>query len=412
MPIKRTGFPTLFVPQLNVYAKALILAEFNWMARFFTMGHRFNSQNTYVDVYYREVVKEQKMEEVDFDLFIKKYPEIANKGFSNVLKYLSKELTDSRQRSYCREIFNRMALHISNAINDRYITIMLDKFIDEEVDVILCDTYKAQNLKTAKQINVNIAGSLPSLISENEKYEIEHLIITGYLNGTDIKFLREISYGHDKSFNYSFSQGKLSYLNLENASIVEGGEPYLTTKTEYRGVVEKKVYYTKRNIISEHMFTNTILQNMILPENTILIEDEAFACCLQLQHITIPKGVKSIGNAAFSNCDLISISIPESVTSFGQFAFQSCNQLKNIIIPSTVSFIGRGAFEMCQSLEEIHCKNTMPPTFEKNGNNYLFDEDYSISNIEKNCILYVPNGSARLYNASEAWKNFKNIIEQ
>ena len=137
MPIKRTGFPTLFVPQLNVYAKALVLVQFNWMARYFTMMHKFDSQKSYVDVYYREVVKEQKMEEADFELFPKKYPEIANSAYSNVLKYIRQELTDSRQRSYCREIFNRMALHISNAIGDKVITNMLDKFIDEEVDVIL-----------------------------------------------------------------------------------------------------------------------------------------------------------------------------------------------------------------------------------------------------------------------------------
>jgi hypothetical protein len=46
---------------------------------------------------------------------------------------------------------------------------------------------------TKRTINVEVAGTLPTLISDAEKYEIEELILTGELNGTDFRLLRDMS---------------------------------------------------------------------------------------------------------------------------------------------------------------------------------------------------------------------------
>ena len=52
------------------------------------------------------------------------------------------------------------------------------------------------------------------------------------------------------------------------------------------------------------------------------------------KYIQIPKGVKSIGNYAFYNCNnLTSITIPDSVTSIGDYAFRNCTSLTSINIP-------------------------------------------------------------------------------
>jgi hypothetical protein len=131
----------MFVPQLNGYAKVLILLQFHWMMRYFTMMHNFDSEKSYCATYFRKVRDEQKINDANWDNYIDqisyKYPEIADDNNWKPLSYLKRELTDSRQRSYCCEVINTMALHISNAIGDRVITNMLNNYIDKEVDICL-----------------------------------------------------------------------------------------------------------------------------------------------------------------------------------------------------------------------------------------------------------------------------------
>jgi hypothetical protein len=65
----------------------------------------------------------------------------------------------------------------------------------------------------------------------------------------------------------------------------------------------------------------------------------------------IPKGVKSIGNWAFSGCSsLASVVIPEGVTSIGGGAFWDCSSLTSIVIPEGVTSIGVWTFDGWQGL--------------------------------------------------------------
>lgn len=73
---------------------------------------------------------------------------------------------------------------------------------------------------------------------------------------------------------------------------------------------------------------------------------------------TVPNGVTSIDNGAFSYCPkLISLTIPYGVTSIGYSAFSSCTSLESIIIPDSVINIGDGAFDSCTSLASVTIPN-------------------------------------------------------
>ena len=76
----------------------------------------------------------------------------------------------------------------------------------------------------SKTIHLEDAGMLPQYISEEEKYTINELILSGKVNGTDLRLIREMA-GSD--VNAYPTEGKLEKLDMTDVSIIFGGEPYL-----------------------------------------------------------------------------------------------------------------------------------------------------------------------------------------
>ena len=146
-----------------------------------------------------------------------------------------------------------------------------------------------------RQITLKLdeAGTLPDRIGENQKYLITNLKIVGKINGTDLKFIREMA-GRD--FNGGKTDGKLSILDLSDAKIVEGGSPYTWDKYGDKFTSNDK------------------------------LGDGAFSGCSGLTSLTIPSSVTSIGNYAFVGCSgLISIyAYMEKIPEFGYNVF-NCN---------------------------------------------------------------------------------------
>lgn len=79
-----------------------------------------------------------------------------------------------------------------------------------------------------------------------------------------------------------------------------------------------------------------------------------------ISRVTINKGITSIGNFAFEDCEnLISIVIPDSVTTIGESAFEWCTSLKSINIPNSVTLIDDSAFDCCKNLKNIILPNNL-----------------------------------------------------
>ena len=102
------------------------------------------------------------------------------------------------------------------------------------------------------------------------------------------------------------------------------------------------------------------LTDITIPDSVTSIGCEAFYNCSSLTNITIPDGVTSIGDSAFSCCrSLTDITIPDSVTSIGCEAFYNCSSLTNITIPDGVTSIESETFYNCQSLSNIDISNSL-----------------------------------------------------
>ena len=165
-------------------------------------------------------------------------------------------------------------------------------------------------------IENNVAGKLVDRISEAEKIDCKKLTITGHLNGTDITLIREML------INYN-----LMSLNIQNANIVSGGEPYYKTNYSQEN--------TEDNVIGENMFYNCKnLAELKLPATATTIKMFAISGCDLLQELTIPCA--TVNSYAIRNCkNLETITLSSGVMDFKGENLDGCNKLQNIFVETS-----------------------------------------------------------------------------
>lgn len=135
MPIKETGTPWFFAPNLSLDAKVLLIAQMNFMIQKFTIPHGCKS-NSYVFTYLQKVKEEIKLTGNNVSEATERVTNLSTNN-DNILRMLRNALSSSRQNSYCKDILNTLALHIRNEVKDFVITGMLNDYIDNHIDVIL-----------------------------------------------------------------------------------------------------------------------------------------------------------------------------------------------------------------------------------------------------------------------------------
>ena len=269
----------------------------------------------------------------------------------------------------------------------------------------------------AKQITLKLteAGTLPNKIGIGEKILVTNLKIIGEINGTDLRFIREMA-GSDVKGNST--SGNLSVLDLSEARFVAGGDYYYNNYSEH--------YYTSNDIIGASAFRDCdSLKSVIIPSSVTEIREYAFDGCSSLINVNIPSSVTEIGCGAFGGCSsltsvnipssvtkieggtfnyctsLTSVNIPSSVTSIGTRAFWCCWFLASVKIPSSVTSIGKYAFFYCSGLKSIYVYAETVPSIGAGAFNG-FDSE--------NCTLYVPKGTYDVCRYSWGYY-FENIVE-
>ena len=111
--------------------------------------------------------------------------------------------------------------------------------------------------------------------------------------------------------------------------------------------------------IGEWAFSSCNISRVTIGNSVTSIGEWAFFGCSRLSSITIPDSVTSIGSYAFSGCaSLTSVTIGNGVTSIGECAFGTCTYLRSVTIGDSVTSIGYDAFEGCTSLSSIQFKGT------------------------------------------------------
>jgi hypothetical protein len=224
----------------------------------------------------------------------------------------------------------------------------------------------ALNINAQITLHVETAGTLPNLIAENRKYQITALTLTGELNGTDIRFIREMCGGGYYEYNAT-TDGQLEKLDLTNAKIVSGGNHYF----QWYSDVDIKRFNRDPEDYRKKTKTNTISSSM-------------FWNCRKLQYLNLPKNITSIEGSAFG-----------------------LSGLYYIFIPQEVSKLGRNAFGNSR-IRSIYISSKTPPAINKD----TFDEGnqgFKLLFNKQDCELHVPKGFRDVY-----WLQwgFDNIVEE
>lgn len=98
------------------------------------------------------------------------------------------------------------------------------------------------------------------------------------------------------------------------------------------------------------------LLEITLPAGLKAIGNNAFNGCFALRNeVTIPAGVQTIGSNAFAGCRNAKFNpaLPETLTAIGDYAFQNCANLYAVTLPASLQTIGAHAFEASNVQEAV-----------------------------------------------------------
>ena len=115
-------------------------------------------------------------------------------------------------------------------------------------------------------------------------------------------------------------------------------------------------------VIADGVFDNyENLKQVEFPNSLERIGYNSFRSCTSLEEISIPEGVKSIGESAFMYSGLKKVDLPDTVVDIDDYAFMECIHLSEINLPKNIENIGRWCFDNTDYLldmesDEYGCK--------------------------------------------------------
>lgn len=123
--------------------------------------------------------------------------------------------------------------------------------------------------------------------------------------------------------------------------------------TKYNGLPKfdyKNGHHLKK-LLTQFLSTDAVYS---MDDDFEIDDDILVKCQKQSLHITIPNGITTIAENAFSNCTLIrSINFCDTLQIIEKGAFQRCNQLEYVELPARIKVIKKRAFYRCQHLKSI-----------------------------------------------------------
>ena len=211
--------------------------------------------------------------------------------------------------------------------------------------------------------------------------------------------------------DYQQAQGWKDFTNLQGiectvASGTNGPDKQLTWTLSCGGTlrIEGKGKMSALNEYFSYPWDDyaSEIKSVIVGEGVTLVSGEAFSNLENLEKISLPNSLVTIGPGAFHGNDkLTSVLIPKNVLFIYDKAFSDCTGLTTLVFCGLTS-IYDNAFYYCQALSSITCFSVEPL--------YCTGLAYGDATSEesaKDLPVYVPAESVSKYKAHSSWKMYK-----
>ena len=140
------------------------------------------------------------------------------------------------------------------------------------------------------------------------------------------------------------------------------------------------------------------LTSIVLQEGLTTVENGALHYCLNLQTVSIPSSLTSIGRNFLCRSKVEHVKIPEGVTELKLQFLDECSELKTVELPASLTTAGGYFCGSCTKLQTVTCKAVSPPA--------LGSDAFSGVTLA-GVTLKVPSASVSAYEGAAVWKNFK-----
>ena len=292
-------------------------------------------------------------------------------------------------------------------------------------DVVI-DGLKFRLLKVSHQAKLitwdnNVTTlQIPSEVEyEGEKYTVTSVNQSVFSKNSSItkiiipKTVKNTDFGSNEGFKYNPFVDCFSVESIE----VEEGNPAIcsvdgvlfnkdtTTLIGYPAASARESYTVPASVKTAGdgaFFNSKYLKKIVLPDNIETLGYSLFASSKSLEEVVLPSSIKELSIYLFKDCTkLKSVVIPEGVTTIGYSAFEGCTRLESISLPESINFIDFFAFGSLSNLKNVYCQAKIVPNTSQNV--------FGNVNLSK-VTLHVPAASINAYQATEPWKNFKEIV--
>lgn len=155
-------------------------------------------------------------------------------------------------------------------------------------------------------------------------------------------------------------------------------------------------------LAAEVFLNNSPLVDVEIPQGVDSIRNYAFYNCRDLRSVSLPEGLKNIGEGAFQKCPITDLQLPSTLLSIEKEAFAECDISSDIDLPLSLQFIGEESFLGCSQVSRIIAHWDDPFVLEKSA--------FSGINPNSDCYLYIPIGTATKY-VKSGWNVIPNMKE-